>query len=121
MKDIRLGVIEERFAGMIWDNEPVPSGELAAMAEAELSWKKSTTYTILKRLCDRGIFQNENGIVTSLISRELFYSIQSEKFVDETFHGSLPAFLAAFSKRRACSDDEIEEMKQLIEKMREKK
>lgn len=121
MKDIRLGVIEEKFAGMIWDNEPVSSGELAAMAEAELSWKKSTAYTILKRLCERGIFRNENGTVTSLISRETFYAIQSEKFVNETFKGSLPAFLAAFSKRRAYSDDEIEEMKQLIEKMRENK
>lgn len=121
MKDVRLGVIEEKFAGMIWDNEPVSSGELAAMAEVELSWKKSTAYTILKRLCERGIFKNENGTVTSLISRETFYSIQSEKFVNETFKGSLPAFLAAFSKRRAYSDDEIEEMKQLIEKMRENK
>ena len=121
MKDIRLGVIEEKFAGMIWDNEPVSSRELAAMAEAGLSWKKSTAYTILKRLCDRGMFQNENGTVTSLISRETFYAIQSEKFVNETFQGSLPAFLAAFSKRREYSDDEIEEMKQLIEKMREKK
>ena len=91
---------------------------LQSMAEAKLSWKKSTTYTILKRLCERGILQNKNGIVTSLISKEMFYSIQSENFVDETFCGTLLVFLTVYSNHRVYSDDEIEEMKQLIENMR---
>lgn len=88
------------------------------MAQKELTWKKSTTYTILKRLCERGIFQNQEGIVSSLISKEEFYALQSEKFVDETFDGSLPAFLAAFGSRKKLSEKEVDELKKLIEKMR---
>ena len=118
MNDIKLGAIEEKFADLIWQNEPLSSGELAALAEKELTWKKSTSYTVLKRLCDRGIFQNERGTVTSLISKDTFFSIQSEKIVDESFNGSLPAFVAAFSKRRTLSDEEIEEMKRMIDEMR---
>ncbi len=118
MGEMKLGAVESRFADIIWSNEPILSNKLAKLAEAELSWKKSTAYTILKRLCDRGIFQNQNGIVTSLVSKEEFYAMQSEKFVDETFKGSLPAFVAAFSKRKKLSSDEIEELQKLIEKMR---
>ena len=118
MHDTKLGVVETHFADVIWNNEPISSGELVKLCEKELSWKKSTTYTILRRLCDRGIFQNINGVVTSLISKDEFNAAQSEKFVEETFNGSLPKFLAAFSTRKKLSDSEIEELKKLIDEMR---
>lgn len=118
MSELRMGAIESRFADMIWENEPVPSPELVKLAERELSWKKSTTYTVLKRLCERGIFQNQSGIVTSLISRQDFYAVQSEKFVEETFSGSLPAFLAAFTTRKKLSEEEITELQALIDQSR---
>ena len=118
MSELRMGAIESRFADMIWENEPVPSPELVKLAERELNWKKSTTYTVLKRLCERGIFQNQGGIVTSLISRQDFYAVQSEKFVEETFSGSLPAFLAAFTTRKKLSEEEIAELQVLIDQSR---
>ena len=118
MSESRMGAIESRFADMIWENEPVPSPELVKLAERELNWKKSTTYTVLKRLCERGIFQNQGGIVTSLISRQDFYAVQSEKFVEETFSGSLPAFLAAFTTRKKLSEEEIAELQALIDQSR---
>ncbi len=114
MKDIRLGAVESRFADIIWKHEPVSTSDLVKLCESELEWKRTTTYTVLKRLSDRGIFTNDNGIVSSLISREDFYSMQSEKFVDETFSGSLPAFLAAFTSRKTLSKEEITELKNLI-------
>ncbi len=118
MGDIKLGVIEAKFADMIWQNEPVSSSQLVRLAQDTLSWKKSTTYTVLKRLCDRGIFQNQDGIVTACISRDAFYAAQSEQFVDETFGGSLPAFVAAFSSRKKLSEREIDQLEQLIKEMR---
>ena len=118
MSELRMGAIESRFADMIWENEPVPSPELVKLAERELNWKKSTTYTVLKRLCERGIFQNQGGIVISLISRQDFYAVQSEKFVEETFSGSLPAFLAAFTTRKKLSEEEIAELQALIDQSR---
>lgn len=119
MSDMKLGVIESRFADIIWQNEPLPSGELVKLCEKELSWKKPTTYTVLRKLCERGIFQNQNGIVSSVISREEFYAMQSENFVNETFDGSLPAFLAAFTTRKKLSEKEIEELERLIRKNQE--
>ena len=118
MSELRMGAIESRFADMIWENEPVPSPELVKLAERELNWKKSTTYTVLKRLCERGIFQNQGGVVTSLISRQDFYAVQSEKFAEETFSGSLPAFLAAFTTRKKLSEEEIAELQALIDQSR---
>ena len=118
MSELRMGAIESRFADMIWENEPVPSPELVKLAERELNWKKSTTYTVLKRLCERGIFQNQGGIVTSLISRADFYAVRSEKFVEETFSGSLPAFLAAFTTRKKLSEEEIAELQALVDQSR---
>lgn len=118
MEEIRLGAIESRFADMIWRSEPIHSRELVKLCEKELTWKKSTTYTVLRRLCERGIFQNQDGTVTSRISREEFYARQSEKFVDESFNGSLPAFLAAFGTRKKLSGEEIDELQRVIEKMR---
>lgn len=118
MDNRKLGAVEASFADIIWKNEPLSSGELAQMAGEKLAWKKSTTYTILKRLCERGLFQNEGGTVRSRISREDFYAMQSETFVEETFEGSLPAFLAAFVSRKKLSESEIEELETIIEKMR---
>lgn len=118
MDDYKLGVVERRFADLIWDNEPISSGELVKLCEGDLSWKKSTTYTVLKKLCARGIFRNEQGTVTSLLSRQEFAARQSQQFVDETFHGSLPAFLAAFSRRKKLSDEEVTQLQQLIDENR---
>lgn len=115
MEDIRLGVVESKFADLIWEQEPIPSGELVKLCEKELSWKKPTTYTVLRKLCEKGIFKNENGVVSSLISRQEFYAMQSERFVDETFDGSLPAFVAAFTKRKQLSKQEVEELRRLID------
>lgn len=113
--EIQLGVVESRFADMIWKNEPVTSSELVKLAGQELQWKRTTVHTVLRRLCDKGLFQNENGMVTSLVSREQFYALQSQKFVDDTFSGSLPAFLAAFSMGRKLTDAEREQIQQLID------
>ena len=114
MRDMKLGAIEARFADIIWKNEPISSGELVKICVKELSWKKSTTYTVLRKLCERGIFQNIEGIVSSVISRDDFYAIRSEEFVQETFKGSLPAFLTAFTSRNKLSEQEIFELEQLI-------
>ena len=118
MNEVKLGVIESKFADIIWSNEPLRPKELEVLAEAELGWKRTTTLTILKRLCERGIFQNKERIITSLISKEEFYALQSEKFVNDTFEGSLPAFLAAFGSRKKLSLEEVEELKKVIDKMR---
>lgn len=118
MSELKLGAIESRFADIIWYNEPLTSTELVKLAEGELNWKKSTTYTVLKRLCERGIFQNQTGTVTSRISKEEFYAVQSEKFVEDTFSGSLPAFLAAFTTRKKLSEAEIDQLQKLIDQSR---
>ena len=118
MSDLKLGAVESRFADIIWKNEPLSTGELVKLAAAELNWKRTTTYTVLKRLRERGIFETVEGAVTSLISKREFYAVQSEKFVEETFEGSLPAFLAAFGTRKKMSEEEIDELKAIIEKMR---
>ncbi|MBQ8815291.1 MAG: BlaI/MecI/CopY family transcriptional regulator [Lachnospiraceae bacterium] len=115
MEDIRLGVVESHFAELIWQNEPLSSKELVALCERELHWKKSTTYTVLKKLCEKGLFRNEQSVITSRISRDEFDAIQSEQFVEETFDGSLPAFIAAFTKRKELSADEIAQIRQMID------
>ena len=112
--ELRLGYVEARFADIIWQNEPLSSGELVKICEAELSWKKSTTYTVLRKLCDRGIFKNENGKVESLMTKEEFYAIQSEKFVEEAYDGSLPAFVAAFTTRKKLTEEEIQSIQRMI-------
>lgn len=118
MAEYKLGRIEGIFADMIWDNAPVTSRRLTELAQERLHWKRTTTYTVLKRLCDRGLFRNDGGQVTALVSREEFYARQSEQFVEETFHGSLPAFLAAFGSRKQLSDREIDQLQQIIDDMR---
>ena len=118
MAEYKLGEVESIFADIIWNNEPLSSRRLAELAEERLNWKRTTTYTILKRLCDRGLFRNQDGTVTSLISREEFYARRSEQFVADTFQGSLPAFLAAFGSRKKLSDAEIDELQKVIDSMR---
>ena len=113
--EYHLGEIETRFASLIWEHEPLSSAELVKLAEAELQWKKSTTYTVLRRLIEKGIFRNENGAVTSVLSRDEFAAAQSERFVDETFSGSLPLFLAAFVRRKKLTDAEIDELQRFID------
>ncbi len=118
MADTRLGAVETRFADLIWAHEPLSSGELVKLCQQELHWKKSTTYTVLRRLCERGLFRNDSGTVTSLLSKEQFTAMQSEQFVEETFEGSLPRFLAAFSIRRKLSQEEIDALQAFIDKLR---
>lgn len=119
MNDYQMGVIESRFADMIWEKEPISSTELAKRSASLLSWKKSTTYTVLKRLCDKGIFQNNKGVVTSVISRQEFYARQSERFVEEAFAGSLPAFLAAFTARKNLTPEEVEHLRRIVAEYQE--
>ena len=118
MGDLKLGAVESRFAEIIWENEPLTTNQLIKICADELEWKRTTTYTVLKKLSEKGIFKTENSVVTSVISRQEFDAMQSEQFVEENFKGSLPAFLAAFTARRKLSDKEIDEMKRLIEQMR---
>ena len=113
MGEYKLGEVESIFADIIWSNEPISSGRLAQLAEERLGWKRTTTYTILKRLCDRGIFQNQGGTVRALIS-------QSEKFVEDHFSGSLPAFLTAFGSRKKLDKDQIDQLQRIIDEMRER-
>lgn len=112
--DTQLGAIEARFAEIIWCNAPMPSSELVIRAQEALGWKKSTTYTVLKRLCDKGLFHNDSGTVTVLISKEQYCTRQSRRFVEDTFQGSLPAFLAAFTGGKKLSEQEIAQLRQMI-------
>ena len=118
MKDMKLGAIESRFAQIIWENEPLTTNQLIKLCAQELEWKRTTTYTVLKKLCEKGIFKTENSMVTALISKAEFEGMQSEQFVEETFKGSLPAFLTAFNSRKKLSEAEIDEIQKLIDRMR---
>lgn len=115
MVEMRFGAVEAKFADVVWAHVPMTTGELVKTCEKEFNWKRTTTYTSLKRLCERGVFQSQDGTVTALISREEFYSMQSEKVVEESFDGSLPAFIAAFTKRKALSAEEVVEIRKLID------
>ncbi len=119
MENARLGAVEARFADIIWQNQPLTTRELVNLCEKELNWKRTTTYTVLKKLCERGIFLTENSKVTALVSREEFYAIQSEKFVEDTFDGSLPAFLAAFTARKTLTESEVNELRRMVREYEE--
>lgn len=114
MKEIELGDVQAVFADIIWSNEPIGSGELVKICERELNWKKPTTYTVLRKLCEKGLFKNEDGVVTSLVSKEEFNASKSEKFVEDTYEGSLPAFIAAFMSHKKISKSEIDEIQKMI-------
>ena len=120
MADLTLGVVEERFAELIWANAPIGSRELAELCARELSWKRPTTYTVLRKLCEKGIFRNNGGVVTPVIAREDFYAMRGEKFVTETYGGSLPAFIAAFTARNKLTEAEADAIQQMIDAARAK-
>lgn len=119
MVEIQLGIIEAKFADIIWNNEPITSTELVKICQTEFNWKRTTTHTVLRRLCDKGLFQNDRGKVTSLLSRENFYSLQSKKYIDDTFNGSLPAFISAFTQNTTISREEAEEIRKMIDRAEE--
>ena len=119
MEQTKLGAVEARFADIVWANAPLSSGRLVKLCETELQWKKSTTYTVLKKLCDRGLFQNIGGTVSPLVSREEYYGRQSQAFVEESFSGSLPAFIAAFTKQRKLTAKEVAEIRAMIDSIEE--
>lgn len=116
---MKLGAVESRFADIIWENHPLTTKELVKICENELNWKRTTTYTVLKKLCERGIFKTEDSTVSAIISKEEFQAMQSERFVDETFDGSLPAFIAAFTSRQKLSAEEITEIRKMIDSYKE--
>lgn len=115
MDDIRLGAVEARFADIIWENAPLSSGELVRRCADQLEWKKSTTYTVLKKLCERGLFQNDGGTVTALVTKQEYSARQSQKFVEETFDGSLPAFIAAFTAGKPLSQRDLDNIRQMLD------
>lgn len=119
MEEMKLGVVESHFADIVWANEPIGSRELSKICEKELNWKRPTTYTVLRKLCERGLFQNVDGIVSSVISKQEFHAMQSEKFVEETFQGSLPAFISAFATRKSLAKEEIAEIRHMIDSYEE--
>ena len=120
MKNYILGVVESKFADLVWENAPLTTTELVKLCEKELSWKRTTTYTVLKRLCNGGLFKMENSEVSVVLTRDEFYATQSEHYVKENFSGSLPAFLAAFTQNRKLSKDEVDEIKKMIKSFEEK-
>lgn len=120
MKTTELGVIESRFADLIWEHAPLSSGALVALCEEHLHWKKSTTYTVLKKLCERGLFANNGGTVSVIVTKEEFAARQSEEIVRDAFSGSLPAFVAAFTSRNTLSEREIADLQSLIDAQRNK-
>ena len=119
MQDYELGAVQREFAELIWAREPIGSGELVKLCSEKVEWKKSTTYTVLRKLCEKGIMKNEDGVVSSVVSREAFYAAKSGQFVDETFKGSLPAFIAAFASGKKLSRKEVDEIQQMIDDFRE--
>ena len=119
MGDYKLTETELKFAEIIWGSEPISSPDLVKLCEEKLAWKKSTTYTMLKKLENKGIAQNIKGTVGSLINKEEFYSEQSNQFIDNTFEGSLPKFLAAFIKKKKLNTKEIDEIQELINNHKE--
>ena len=111
----KLGAVESRFADIVWANEPLKTSELVKICAQELDWKRTTTYTVLKRMSDRGLFENNGGVVSAKITRDEFYLMQGESFVEEAYYGSLPAFLAAFTSNKKLSEEDVAEIKRLID------
>lgn len=116
--DFELGQAQTDFARIIWEHEPVSSGKLVELAGERLHWKKSTTYTVLRKLCDKGLFQNEGGVVTARVSADDFFTGKTWQIVDTAFHNSLPAFVAAYVSKRDLTPKEAEEIRALIDRFR---
>ena len=110
---------EYRFCLILWEHEPIKSGKLVKLCKEQLGWKPTTTYTVIKRLSERGILKNENTVVTSLISKDAVQAAEIDELVERTFEGSLPAFIAAFTRHRKLSRDEIDQVQQMIDRFRE--
>ena len=119
MEAYKLGEMEARFADLIWEHAPIRSGELTKLCEEKFDWKRTTTYTMLKRLCERGIFVNESGVVNVKMTKDEFLAGQGSSFIEEHFNGSLPLFLAAFSRKNKLSREDVEKLQQLIDSYRE--
>ncbi len=118
MEMLELGEVQLRFAELVWHYAPLPSGELVKICQRELNWKKPTTYTVLRKLCEKGLFKNEDGLVSVVMTQEEFYAARSEQFVEESFDGSLPAFITAFTSRKKLSAAEVEEIQKMIDTFR---
>lgn len=119
MVDYRLAEAESKFMDLIWENGPINSTELARLSEEVMRWKKSTTYTIIKRLCNRGILKNEGAVVSAAISHDEFFALQSRRFIEDSFGGSLPRFLTSFIGGQKLSDKQAEELVRLINEHKE--
>lgn len=119
MKDLKLFDAEFKFAEVVWENEPIQSGELARLCEEKLGWKRTTTYTVLKKLISRGILRNKNAVVTSLITRDEVLRYESRAVMNKTFGGSLPTFIAAFLDGEELTAQEAEAIKRMIDTHRE--
>ncbi len=117
MENLSLGVVEARFADIVWEHAPMSTRELVQICAKELNWKRPTTYTVLRKLCERGMFKMEDSCVTVLITRDEFYAIRGEQLVDTAFDGSLPAFIAAFTARKQLTTEEIDEIKKLVDQI----
>ena len=115
MNVIELAAVQERFADIVWANEPIASGDLVKVCEKELNWKKPTTYTVLRKLCEKGLLQNVDGVVSSLVGREEFYSAKSEQIIEDSYEGSLPAFIAAFTSHKKLSRKDVDEIQKMID------
>lgn len=118
MEPLKLCESDYRFMTVIWEHEPLPSGELVELCAQKLGWKKSTTYTTLKKLCDKGFAKNEDTVVSALIPRDRVRAYESQRFVERAFGGSLPAFVAAFTSRNKLSEEDIAQLQKLIDESR---
>ena len=121
MEEMKLGMVEAHFADIVWQHAPMTTKELIQLCQQELNWKRTTTYTVLKKLCDRGIFSMKDSIITVLLTKDEFHAIQSEQFVQDNFHGSLPAFIAAFTTRKIPTPEELAEITEMIHQYEEGK
>ena len=119
MKTPKVFESEYRFCLIMWENEPIKSTELAKLCEAELGWKKATTYTVIKRLTERGVIKSENAIITSLVTKEEVQAAEVDEVVEKTFEGNVPQFLAAFTRVRKLSKSEIDEIQKMIDEFKE--
>lgn len=118
--ETRLGMVEARFADIVWANAPLTTRELVNICDKELDWRRTTTYTVLKKLCERGIFDTTNSLVTVKVPKDEFRAIRGEQFVEQNYNGSLPAFIAAFTTRKKPTAEELDEIRRLIDTIEEK-
>ena len=119
MKTPKVFESEYKFCQILWENEPIGSGEIAKLCKERLNWSRTTTYTVIRRLSDRGVIENRDSVVRSLVTKAQVQQSEIEEFVDKTFEGSLPSFIAAFAESKKLSNDDIDEIQKMINKYRE--